>query len=324
MAHSDAEYDFISPFALPAQTGNNNDVPESSLSSRIHTITFDGDDDSCIFITETPIDDADLDPYEDSDSDFGSPSSLPRIMFIGRVRANAAGVPVTVPGSPGPHRPDGFDWSRPSRYAYEAYEEDAISSASPTVASSPELTAAFDGRDSSSSTTSASASASRVWAVCSQDPAGGCDAMTLVRDDPSYFTGAGLLSAAHSTHSALYREIAVGESAFSRGARGRRRLADPSPSRAQEESDRGYMAFPDSIERPHDILDDRVLQQAARLGIVVRPARSPRADSAVEVDATGRPATRLSPARYPTPSRSLWGYTPLPPPYHGVPRPRWP
>ena len=322
MAHSDAEYDFISPFALPAQTGNNNDVPESSLSSRIHTITFDDDDDSCIFITETPIDDADLDPYEDSDSDFGSPSSLPRIMFIDRVRANAAGVPATVPGSPGPHRPDGFDWSRSLRYTYEAYEEDAFSSASPTVASSPELTAAFDGRESRSSTTSTSAS--RTWAVCSQDPAGGCDAVTLVRDDPSYFTGPGLLSAAHSTHSALYREIAVGESAFSRGARGRRRLADPSPSRAQEESDRGYMAFPDSIERPHDILDDRVLQQAARLGIVVRPARSPRADSAVEVDATGRPATRLSPARYPTPSRSLWGYTPLPPPYHGVPRPRWP
>jgi hypothetical protein len=99
MAYSDAEYDIISPFTLPVQTGNNNnnDVPESTLgSSRIHTVDFDGDGDgSCVFITDTPIDDAgELDPYEDSDSDsgFGSPSSLPRIRFIDHVRAKAAGV----------------------------------------------------------------------------------------------------------------------------------------------------------------------------------------------------------------------------------------
>jgi hypothetical protein len=306
MAHSDAEYDIISPFTLPVQTGNNNnDVPESTLgSSRIHTVDFDFDDDgSCVFITDPPIDDAvELDPYEDSDSDsgFGSPSSLPRIRFIDHVRAKAAGVPLTVPGSPGPHRPNGFDWSHP--WSYEAYEEDAVSSAKSTVASSPELRATFDA------TTTTRAYDSLLSTDSRPSRRGENDASPLLPPRP--FIGLGPFSMEPATSPALYREIAVGESAFT-GARGRRR--EP---RAQGAPDPGYDFFLESIERQQQSTPDRIMM---RLGMGFRPIRSPR-DSAVSEGDAARSATRR-PAIYSPVDGSLWGYMPHPPSFYGIPPP---
>lgn len=54
IAMSDADYDFISPFSLSAlDTGDDNDVPESSLSSPVQNLTFD-DGESCVFILDVP------------------------------------------------------------------------------------------------------------------------------------------------------------------------------------------------------------------------------------------------------------------------------
>jgi hypothetical protein len=315
MDRSDAEYDIISPFILPSQTGNNdNDVPESTLTSRIHTVAFDDDDGSCVFITNTPVDD-ELDPYEDSDSDsdFGAPSSLPKIRFIDHVRAKAAGVPLTVPGSPGPHRPDGFDWSHPWRY--EAYEENTISSANSTVASSPELTAVFGGREGhSASTTTINTRAYDSMLPTDSRPSrrGENDASPL--PPPRPFIGLGPFSMEPATSPALYRETAVGESAFTRGVRGEQRRE---PRVAQGAPDPNYAAFLESIERQQQSTPDRIMM---RLRMGFRPIRSPR-DSAVSVgDDAARSATRR-PAIYSPTDGSLWGYMPHPPSLYGVTRP---
>jgi hypothetical protein len=317
MARSDPEYDIISPYTLPAQTGNNNnDIPESTLTSRIHTVAFNDDDGSCVFITNTPIDDGELDPYEDSDSDFGSPSSLPRIRFIDHVRAKAAGVPLTVPGSPGSHRPDGFDWSHPWRY--ESYEEDPISSANSSVASSPELSAISDVREGRSATTSTTTLTARTFdSLLSNDSRPSRDASPLPLPRP--FAVPNFLAMEPATYPALYREMAVGESAFSRGVSGERR----EPRVAQEAPDPDYAAFLErSIERLRIEPQQRSTpdQITIRIGMRFLTIPSPR-NLAVSVgDDAARSATRR-PAIYSPIDGSLWGYMPRPPSFYGIPPP---
>ena len=164
MAFSDSEYEIISPFTLPVQMGNDNDVPESSLNprpafnfndfpeSRLDArpaFNFD-DANSCVIVTNTPLADDEDDDVDDFEySGVGSPEWLPVIRFA-KPGGAAANTITTAPRVRSrPHRPDGFDWSLPSPYE----EEDAVSSADATFVSSPELAASVyytpNGRSSS-------------------------------------------------------------------------------------------------------------------------------------------------------------------------------
>jgi hypothetical protein len=301
----DADYDFISPFSLAIQLGNNDDVPETGLSSRIHArdLNFD-DDDSCIIITDTPTSIGDdFDPSMDGDSDFGSPTSLPRIRFMPGNVAAVADSSTTAGHRPGPHHPHGFDWSLPPPI-YEAYEQDAVSSAHTTVASSPGLTASSNGQYGRSST-STTRTFDNLLSTTRTSPRrqDEKDLSPLLPPRPS-FGPYGLLSMGGSTTPcALSRPIAVDESAFSRGGRGRRRggpdVGPPSSrSRAQEESQAAsYSDFLDDVERqPRSTWEhtpDRIL---ARLGMATGPGRPLRRDSGLPYPADYGP--QVGPSSY--------------------------
>jgi hypothetical protein len=298
MALSDTDYEIISPFTLAVQTGNNNDVPESSLnahitrpafhfndvpegilSSRVHSPGFNFDDaDSCVIVTSTPVAADDDNEYVD---DFehcgvGSPGWLPVIKFAnpGGVAANTA---TTVQS--GPHRSYGFDWSLLSPYE----EEDAISSTHATVVSSPELAASIytsDGRSSSTAATIRTAD-SLLSTASTLVERSEIDVSPLLPPRPfPDFT----FSGGDNVASALRRPIAVGESAFTRGERTDR------GSRAHEESQAA--AAP---------LSEWQRNYLARLTASQRSARS----SGDQIDADGtRIAWRL-PAGHPASVRDL-------------------
>jgi len=269
MAPSDSEYDIISPFTLPAQTDNNNDIPVSSLSSRINTVNFD-DNDSCVVITETPIDDGDLDDC--NNSDFDSPSSPVRTRSTDQVRANGAGMgpatttTTTTTSHTGPHYSHDFKYPTHSPPCEEAYEENAVSSTHNTAGSSPEVAASTirgDGRSTpnsstgkssnvhegrSSSTTAAARTFHNLLSTVRIVPRGrrGNDVPSLLPPLPK----PGVLAAGLGAEAALSREIAVGESSFSRGAMGA--LVVPvsrSPRKTQGGSEPSFAASLKSLHR---------------------------------------------------------------------------
>ena len=287
MALSDTDYEIISPFTLAVQTGNNNDIPESSLnahitrpafnfndfperilSSRVHTPAFNFDDaDSCVIVTSTPVAAAndDDDDYVDDFCGVGSPGWLPVIRFAnpGGVAANTA---ATVRS--GPHRSYGLDWSLSSPHE----EEDAIGSTHATVVSSPELAASIytsDGRSSSTATTIRTAE-SLLSTASTLVERSEIDVSPLLPPRPfPDFT----FSGGNNVASALRRPIAVGESAFTRGERTDR------GSRSHEESQAAAAPFVRSSD-----WERRLLAQ------LTADARSSRE----QIDADGaRSASRL-------------------------------
>lgn len=84
----DADYDIVSPFSLTGlPTGDNDDVPKSSLSPHVQDSDSD-DDDACDFILEEPTGDYSDFEYSVADTDSSSSLLVPR--FRGRLRANFA------------------------------------------------------------------------------------------------------------------------------------------------------------------------------------------------------------------------------------------
>jgi hypothetical protein len=238
----------------------------SSLSSRINTVNFD-DNDSCVIITETPIDDGDLDDCKNSD--FGSPSSPVRTRFTDQVRANGAGMApatTTTTSHTGPHCSHDFKYPTHPSPCEEAYEEDAVSSTHNTAGSSPEVAASTirgDGRSTtnsttgksfnvhegrSSSTTAAARTFHNLLSTVRIVPRGrrGNDVPSLLPPLPK----PGVLAAGLGAEAALSREIAVGESSFSRGAMGA--LVVPvsrSPRKTQGGSEPSFAASLKSLHR---------------------------------------------------------------------------
>jgi hypothetical protein len=302
MAFSDTDYDIISPFNLPVQMGNDNDVPESSLNPRpafnfndfpgssLPAFTFD-DASSCVIVTNTPLaddDDEDLDDFEYSG--FGSPGWLPVIKFAnpGGVAANTITTAPTVRS--GPHRPHGFDWSLPSPYE----EEDTASSADATVVSSPELAASVytpDGRSSSTTTTLSTASTLVERREIEISP------LLPPRPFPDF-----VFSGAPGAISALRRPIAVGESAFTRGER------TVWGARTQEESQAVATPFGWSSEQERSFIARSTMDQRA-----ARSSRDSAAGDAMRI--TSRAAPPGQPVSVPTP----WSvdHTSYPPHFHG-------
>jgi hypothetical protein len=302
MAFSDTDYDIISPFNLPVQRGNDNDVPESSLNPRpafnfndfpgssLPAFTFD-DASSCVIVTNTPLaddDDEDLDDFEYSG--FGSPGWLPVIKFAnpGGVAANTITTAPTVRS--GPHRPHGFDWSLPSPYE----EEDTASSADATVVSSPELAASVytpDGRSSSTTTTLSTASTLVERREIEISP------LLPPRPFPDF-----VFSGAPGAISALRRPIAVGESAFTRGER------TVWGARTQEESQAVATPFGWSSEQERSFIARSTMDQRA-----ARSSRDSAAGDAMRI--TSRAAPPGQPVSVPTP----WSvdHTSYPPHFHG-------
>jgi hypothetical protein len=234
LSNSDSEYEIISPFTLPVQTGNDNDVPESSLKprpafnfndfpeSRLDArpaFNFD-DANSCVIVTNTPLADDEDDDVDDFEyGGFGSPGWLPVIRFA-KPGGDAANNTITTAPTvrAGRHRPDGFNWSLPSPYE----EEDAVSSADATVVSSPELAAGVYTPNGRSSSTAINLLSAAVAPVERRE----LDVSPLLppRPFPDF-----AFSGGPGATSALRRPIAVGESAFTRGDRTVR------GARAQEE-----------------------------------------------------------------------------------------